>query len=101
MVELVKFGSAWISVLLIAVFFLILVVGFMPWKEPFGFLTKGNWFAWVVLVAIILVFLFSAGYVFNWAITWSRVTGWFDTEWFGFVLLLVIAGIVAAVISRK
>ncbi len=101
LIEIVKFSSAWISVLVIAVFFLILIIGFLPWKEPFDFLTKGSWFSWVVLALIIVIFIVTSGYVFHWAITWGEVTTWVGTEWFGMILLLVIAAVVAFIIKGK
>jgi hypothetical protein len=101
LIEIVKFSSAWISVLIVAVFFLILVIGLLPWKEPFGFLTKGNWFAWVVLISIVVIFIVTSGYVFHWAITWGEVMEWFGTEWFGMILLLIIAAVVAFIIKGK
>lgn len=101
LVDFVKLSTGWMSVLIIVVFFVILIIGFLPGKEPLGFLSKGNWFAWVVLVALVVIFILSFGYVFHWTLQWSEVKTWFSTEWFGFILLLIVAAIVAAIIKKK
>ena len=101
LVEFVKFTSAWFGVIIIAVFFLIVVLGFLPGKEPFEFLGKGNWFSWVILGIIVAFFVISSSYVFNWAVNWGTVQGWVNTSWFGMISLLIIAGIVSWVIAKK
>jgi len=101
LVDFIKLSTSWISVLIIVVFFVILIIGFLPGKEPLGFLSKGNWFAWVVLIALVVIFILSFGYIFHWTLQWSEVKTWFSTEWFGFILLLIIAAVVAAVIKKK
>ena len=100
LVEFVEFSSAWMSVLIIGVFFVLLVLAFMPWDNPLNFLTKGAWFSWVLLGVIIALFVVSAAYVFNWAINWGMVNDWFYSDWFGMVLLLVIAFIVSWKIAK-
>jgi len=101
LVELVVFSSGWLVVVVIIVFFLIAILGFLPGKEPLGFLTKGNWISWVLLAVIIGVFIISAVYVFNFAINWKLISEWLGTEWFGMILLLIIALIVSFVITKK
>ena len=101
LVEFVKFTSAWFSVIVIGVFFLIALLGFLPGKEPFEFLGKGNWFSWVILGVIVAFFVISSSYVFNWTLNWGMVQSWFDTSWFGMILLLVIAAIVSFKITQK
>jgi hypothetical protein len=101
LVEFVRFTSGWFSLVVIVVFFLIALLGFLPGKEPFEFLGKGNWFSWAVLGVVVAVFIISAVYVFNWAVNWGMVQSWFDTGWFGMILLLVIAAIVSFKITKK
>ena len=101
LVDFVILSSSWVSVLIIIVFFIVALLGFMPWKEPFGFLTKRNWFAWVLLAAVLGIFIVSSAYVFHWAISWGEFNEWINTDWFGMILLLVIAGIVALIIKGK
>ena len=99
LVEFVKFSSAWITVLIFCLFIFVLIMAFMPGiklGEVFG---KG-WLAWVVLAIIIGVFVISSAYVFNWAVNWGMVYDWFYTDWFGMVLLLLIAGLVSWRITK-
>jgi len=100
LVEFVKFTSAWFSVIIIGVFFLIAILGFLPGKEPFAFLGKGNWFSWVILGIIVAFFVISSSYVFNWALNWGMVQSWFDTSWFGMILLLAVAAVVSWKIKK-
>ena len=95
LVEFVKFTSAWFGVLVIGLFFLLVIIAFLPGKEPLSFLIKGNWFSWVVLGLIIAFFIISAGYIFNWVFNWDTIKGWINSSWFGMILLLIIAAVVA------
>jgi len=95
LVEFIKFSSSWVSVTIILVFLLIVIFGFIPGKEPLAFLSKGSWFAWVLLGVIIALFIISSAYVFNWTVNWGELRSWFHTEWFGMILLLVIAAVVS------
>ena len=95
LVEFVKFTSAWFVVGIVIVFFLITLLGFLPGKTPFEFLSKDNWFSWVVFGVLVVFFIISSSYIFNWVVNWGMVRDWFNSEWFGMVLLLLIAGVVA------
>jgi len=95
LVEFVQFSSAWFGVIVIGVFFLLLVLAFLPGDNPLGFLTKNDWFSWAMLIVILVFFVISAAYVFNYAVNWGMVKDWFRSDWFGMVLLLIIAGIVS------
>ena len=95
LVEFVKFTSAWFVVGVVLVFFLISLLGFLPGKTPFEFLSKGNWFSWVVFGILVTFFIFSSSYIFNWVVNWGLVQEWFSSKWFGMILLLFIAAIVA------
>src|SRR3989344_2784930 len=87
LVEFVRVSSAWITALILVVFFFVMIVAFMPWEKPFEFLSSSNWFLWVIVVLIVVIFIFSSSYVFNWAVNWDSVKG---SDWFGFLLLIVI-----------
>ena len=95
LVDFVQFSSAWFAVLVVGLFFLLVVLAFLPWKEPLSFLTKNDWFSWAMLGVVIALFVITSAYVFNWAVNWGMVVEWANTEWFGMILLLVIAAIVA------
>ena len=101
LVEFVQFGAAWFSVGVIGLFFLIVILAFIPGIDIKAFFGKGNWFAWVLLGLIIVFFITSSAYVFNWVINWGLVEEWVNSSWFGMILLLVIAGIVSFVLAKK
>jgi len=101
LVEFVQFSSAWFGVIIIGMFFLIVILAFIPGIDIGKFFGKGNWFAWVLLALLIGFFVISSSYVFNWALNWEVLEDWFDSDWFGMVLLLAIAGVVSAVLAKK
>lgn len=101
LVDFVQFSSAWFGVIVIGVFFLLLVLAFLPGESPLGFLTKHDWFSWAMLIVILVFFVVSAAYSFNYALNWGEVQEWFRSDWFGMILLLVIAGIVSWKITAK
>ena len=95
LVDFVEFTGAWFSVLIIGLFFLLVILAFLPGKEPLGFLTKSSWFSWVVLGLMIAFFLISSAYVFSWTTNWDLVQKWFSTDTAGIIMLLIIAAIVS------
>lgn len=101
LVDFVRFSSAWIVTGIFMVFFLLLVVAFVPGIELKAFFGNKNWFAWVLVVLVLGTFVISSAYIFNWAINWGMVTDWFYTDWFGMILLLVIAGVVSVILAKK
>ena len=60
LVDFVQFSSAWFSIIVIALFFLMVVSAFLPGVEPLAFLTKNNWFSWTMLGVIIALFVIIA-----------------------------------------
>ena len=101
LVEFVQLGSAWFSVLVVLIFFILLVLAFMPWEEPLKFLTKNDWFSWALLGIIVAVFIVSSAYVFNFVINWGALDSWVNSDWFGFILLVAIAAVVSRTIKKK
>ena len=98
MVDFVEFSSAWFVVFLVCIFLIVALIAF----------THGNldeimkpWVAWVLIVGLIVFFIISSSFAFNWAVNWERVWDWFYTDWFGFVLLLIVAAVVAWVLTKK
>ena len=100
LIEFVRVSSSWVSVVLVVIFFVILLIGFLPGKEPLKFLEKG-WVSWVVIGIILAVFFFVSIYVFNWAVSWNYVDNFLGNDWIGFIILLVIALIVGVALVRK
>lgn len=98
LVDFIKFSSSWFVVFVVCIFLVILLISFTHGKVD---VIMKPWVAWVLVAALIIFFIFSAAHVFSWVINWSAVGNWFSTDWFGFILLLVIAGIVAWFVSKK
>ncbi|MDH3353543.1 MAG: hypothetical protein OEL87_03780, partial [Nanoarchaeota archaeon] len=71
------------------------VLAFLPGKDPLAFLTKNDWFSWVILGLIVAFFIISSAYLFSWVVSWAVISSWFSSEWFGMILLLIIAAIVS------
>jgi len=94
LIEFVRFTSAWFSVGIIALFFLLAIIGFIPGEVPKDFNVKVP-AAIALIVLMIIFFVISAGYVFDLAINFGAAKGFLDNDWVGMVLLLAIAGVVA------
>ena len=101
LVEFVRFSSAWFAVIVVGIFFMMILLAFVPGDNPLGFLTPKSWFSWVLIGIIIGLFIIASAYVFNWAVNWGMVKNWFDTDWFGMILLLLVAGVVSWKIKTK
>jgi hypothetical protein len=103
LVDFVQFSSAWFGVIVIVLFFSIVIMAFIPGIDLGKFFGNGgnNWFAWVLLGLLVVFFITSSAYVFNWVLNWGMIRSWFDTDWFGMILLFVIAGVVSFVLNKK
>lgn len=105
LVEFVQFSSAWFSVGMVSLFFLLLVISFLPGDANKIFEGKdgkpSKWFGFIVLGAMVIFFIISAGYVFDSAVNWRFISEIFNRDWVGMILLLMISGVVASVISRE
>jgi hypothetical protein len=97
LVEFVNFNSAWFAVFIVCIFFILLLISFTHGKIDFF---QKAWVAWILIAGLIVFFIISSAYVFAWSVNWDSVENWFSTDWFGFVLLLVIAAIVSAVLYK-
>jgi hypothetical protein len=98
LVEFVNLSAAWFAVFLVCIFFILLVIAFTHGKVDVV-MNKGV--AWVLVGLLIVLFIFSSSMVFNWALNWTDVQGWFATPLFGTLLLLVIGFIAAYILSKK
>tara|TARA_Y100000310_G_C20475226_1_gene712067 strand:- start:332 stop:799 length:468 start_codon:yes stop_codon:yes gene_type:complete len=96
--DYVQLVTPWFVVLVIALFFILIIVGLSQNK-----ITDiiGKKFVWAFIVGLILVFLISATKVF--APVWWGVQDFITNEGriVGAVLLLIIGGLVAWVIAKK
>ncbi len=102
LVEFVQEISGWISVVVIAIFFLLIVTAFVPGGDkPLWFLSGKSWFGWIVLGIVIGVFVLVSSYVFNWVVNWDVAEAWVNSTWFGWILLVVVALLVSLVIAKK
>jgi len=102
LVDFVAFTSSWFVVIIILVFFLFLILAFMPNKEnPLEFLQKGNWFSWALLGFMLVFFIISSSFIFNWAINWNVITEFANNEWVGFGLLAVLGALVSIALTKK
>ncbi len=99
----------WFVVLLVVVF-LVLILGFFTSKDW----SPKSWLAWIIVIVLLAIFLLSAIKVFNPVFhpdlgiasgegisLLEQIGGYFDGGVFGSILLVVIAGIVAWVVTRK
>ena len=98
LVDFVNFSSAWFVVFLICIFMIMLLIGFTHGKVD---VIMNKYVAWVLVAGLIVFFIVSSSYTFNWALNWTKVWNWFYTDWFSMILLFVIAGIAAWIIAKK
>ena len=98
LVDFVKFSSAWIVVFFVIIFLILVMIAFTHGKVD---VIMKPGLAWVILALLVIFFIISASYTLNFALSWERVNNWFTTDWFGFVLLMVIAIVVAFVVAKK
>jgi hypothetical protein len=105
LVEFVQFSSAWLTGGVVLLFFLMMIIAFLPGDSSKIFEGKdgkpSKWFGFIVLGGIMIFFIISAGYVFDSAVNWEFISELFNREWVGMILLLMISGVVAAIISRE
>jgi len=90
--DYLKFSAAWMAVFIVCLFLVIVLITFTHGKVE---TIMVPWFAWTILVVLILFFIISSTYFFSWTFNWDAIQNWFDTDWFGFVLLLIIAGLIS------
>ena len=96
--EVVLRITPWFAVLIILLFFILAIIGFS--QKNIDDMMK-PWLAWVFMGAMVLIFLIVLANVFG----YSAIEAW-DTflsyeKIAGAVLLLIIAGLAAWVITRK
>ena len=94
--------TPWFAVLMIALFFVLLIIGLS--QQKIADIMKPG-FVWVFIVLLILVFLIAAIKVFPAAFgdTWNNIVGFVTNEAriAGAIILLIIAGLAAWIITKK
>lgn len=98
LIDFVTFNAAWFAVFLVSLFFIMILVAFTQGKLD---VIMNKWVAWVLIAGLIIFFIISSSYIFSWSLNVGSIWGWFSTDWFGFVILLLIAGVVSWIISSK
>jgi hypothetical protein len=101
LVQFVEYITGWVGVFVVVIFFFLLLLAFGGLDKEFAILKKKNWFAWVMLVVVLGLLILSASYIFNWVINWDKISGWLQSDWFGFILLLVLTLVISFVITKK
>lgn len=97
----VSLVTPWFIILIVALFFILLIVGFSL-KKVEGIISPG--FIWVFVAVLILVFLISAIKVFApFNSVWGNILHFINsyTLLTGTIIFIVITGLVAWVISKK
>ncbi len=100
MVEYVRFNATWFAVFLVCVVFILVFLGFVG-EDYLKAFTGNKIFAFVIVGILITAFIISAARIFNFVIDKAKLKMWAQSDWFGMILLFVVAGIVAFVISKS
>jgi len=100
LVAFTQLNVSWFVVFIVCLFMILLMLNFVG-KDATEFFVKEKKFAGVIVALVIIMFLVSASYTFNWAISLAVFESWFDNEWFGMVLLIVVAGLISWVLTKK
>jgi len=99
LVKFVNTSSAWFVVFLVCIFLIMLLVAFTHGKVD---VIMNSGMAWVLLIALIILFVVSASYTFNWVVlSWANLASWAKTDWFGMLLLLLVAFAVSFILTKK
>ncbi len=100
LVEFTKMSISWFVVFIVCVFLILLVLGFVG-DDTLKVFTGNKSIAGIIVALVVIVFVISSMYTFNWAINWDKIQGWVDKDWFGMVALIIVAGIVSFVLTKK
>jgi hypothetical protein len=100
LVEFTKMNVSWFVVFVVCLFMILTALALVG-KDATKFFVENNKIAGVIVALVVILFVVSASYTFNWAINFDLVQTWFDKDWFGMVVLVVFAAIVSFVITKK
>lgn len=98
LVDFVRFNASWFGVFLVCLVFIMILISFTHGK--IDWFTK-PWVGWVLVVGLIVFFIISSSYVFNWAISLDAIGTWFDSKWIGFIVLLIVTLIASWILTKK
>ncbi len=99
LVEFVRVSSSWVVVFVVCLFFILTLLSFTHGKGLDKLI--GNKVALAVLAVLILIFVISSSYVFNWVINFGFFKSLGESKWTGLVVLLIAAGVVGKVITSS
>ena len=91
--------TPWFSVLIIALFFVLFLVGFAI-KKPEDIIKP--WFIWVFIAILVLIFLVIASNSFSSNAAVIDIKGWVTKERnFGSIALIIVAAVAIFAVTRK
>jgi hypothetical protein len=100
LVEFTKMNVSWFVVFIVCLFMILLMLSFVG-EDALKFFTKEKSFAGVLVAIVVIMFVVSSSYTFNWAISFDTVDAWFNNDWAGMIILIVLAGFVSWVLTKK
>lgn len=100
LVEFTQMNVSWFVVFIVCLFMILLMLAFVGDKATKFFVEEKS-FAGVLVAIVVIMFVVSSSYTFNWAINFDTIESWFDNDWAGMILLIVIAGFVSLVLTKK
>lgn len=100
LVEFTTLNVSWFVVFIVCIFAILLMLGLVG-KNTLEKFTKNNNVAGVIVAIVVIVFIISASYTFNWVTGLDSVRNWFDKDWFGMVILVIVAAAVSFILTKK
>lgn len=100
LVEFTQMNVSWFVVFIVCLFMILLMLSFVG-EKSLKFFTEEKGFAGVLVAIVVIMFVVSSSYTFNWAISFDAVEEWFNNDWAGMILLIVLAGFVSWVLTKK
>lgn len=100
LVEFTQTNVSWFVVFIVCLFMILLMLSFVG-DKALKFFTEEKGFAGVLVAVVVIMFIVSSSYTFNWAISFNTIESWFENDWAGMILLIIIAGVVSWVLTKK
>lgn len=99
LINFVKISTSWVIVLFVVVFFVMLILSFVG-GDAVKVFTGNKSITWVIVFVIIVTFVITSSYIYNWTINWNVADSWLDKEWFGMLVLAIVAIVVSFIITK-